>query len=347
MKKSLSNLLKIGLAGLTIAGIWTAMLVLSDDAQVEEADADIVNVVMGGETNTEKFVSSLDNLGMPEPRPYDWNGNKVFFSTTLTKESPEQVLVRFQREFVRAGINERPYDSAASTVDSSIDPNLWKSMNKDRAEVASEKFAERWERDSAFFGGGIVPITVAEEYVAMAGTVSKGQAEDGFDFIKELHEDKGKPLTEHVGALRFIEATDVGHGSRISAVWSDEDIEFSKFTATEKASDVSMSSRIPSCMGCKRLMRFAGESQEEESYVMNIYEGTLPVAHTVEFYEKAMFNRGWRLAPSTKMLRNLAADGIVPEMDAEVLSFEKNGEFATIMVQPKHGKTSVQIMESP
>ncbi len=349
MKKLVTSLGKILLAGATIAAIWTLMLVVSDEGEptVKEADADIMSLAMGGETNTDKFVDALDNLGMDEPRPYDWNGNKVFFSTQLTNESPEQVLVRFQREFVRAGINSKPFDDSVRPADSSIDPNRWQAMPKDQAEDASEQLEERWDRDSAFFGGGIVPITVDKDYVAMAGTVSKSQAKDGFDFLKELHKKKGKPLTEHVGAMRFIEATNVGKGTRVNAIWSDEDIEFSKFTATEKASNVSMSARIPSCMGCTRLMRFAGEAEEEQGYVMNIYEGTLSVGETVEFYERAMANRGWRLAKSTTMLRRLEQQGVKPRTNGEVLSFEKDGEFATILVHPEAGKTSVQVMESP
>lgn len=351
MKVWLKNTLKVAAAGATIFAIGSAVLTMEKPAnpEVAEVDADILALNFAPESKTQKFAKAMVELGMEEPRAYDWNGNKVFFTTTTTKESPTQVLRRFQDKFVEDGINERPWKRSMPKAEMAARPDLWPKLSPDKREEASRMLKGRYDRMSELFTGGVVPTQISKDYVSMVGMESKGDAEHGLDFLGEVLEGGGfKHASKHVKTMRWVEAMREGNQTRISAMWSDEDLDMQKFEQPKHAANVSPSSTIPVCMGCVRKTRFAGESAGEERYVSNVFHGTLSPEEAERFYMKAMLNRGWRLADSSQLLKIAELRDIKPVDGKKLLSFARGEDFATVFIhRGREGKTIVQVLESP
>ncbi len=346
----LKNSLKVTAAGATIFLIASSILTMERPTQpeVREAEADIIALNFAEESKTQKFARSMVDLGMEEPRSYDWNGNKVFFTTATTQESPVQVLRRFQDKFVEEGINERRWTRSLPRAEMAARPDQWSRLSADKREAAAEQLKTRFDRMTDFFGGGVVPTQISDDYVSMVGMESRGEAEDGLEFLTEVLQNGGyKEASGQVKAMRWVEAMREGNRTRISAMWSDEELDMEKFEEPKHAANVSPSATIPVCMGCVRKTRFAAESGEK-GYVSNVFHGQLTPPDAARFYRMAMHHRGWKLSDSTRLLDLAERRGVKPPSDHEFLSFARGSDFATVLIyRGREGKTIVQVLESP
>lgn len=340
----MTNFAKVALAGATIGAIGVAMVTLQPNSTVKQADADILALDFAPQSKTEKFVGSLQALGMEEPRVYDWNGNKMFFSTMETDRSPKQVLGDFQRQFVQDGVNKHAFTSMPEAAATYGHPSTWKNLSAQDRKAADEAWGDYINRGSEFFGGGMIPTVISSGYVAMGGMESKNGARSGIEFLKEVYQRKSRNLTDSVGIARYIEAFSDGGRTRVTATWTQENVDFKKFRNI--GDNIGFTDKIPACPTCERMMRFKGES--EDAYANNYYQADLSVEQVVAFYEQSLTARGWRVSPATQAVRNAEKQGWKPESDAELVSFARGGEFITLLVNPQaDGKTSVQVVESP
>jgi len=341
----MKQFLKLTIAGGLIVSIGGAIVALDGpSAVVKPAEADILALNFAPASKSEKFVGSMKSLGMEKPRVYDWNGNKMFFSTMETDRTPKQVLSDFQRKFVEDGVNSHAYNDVGANVAQFADPSIWDEMTPEERQAKSAVVGRKYERSSDYFNGGMVPTVVTPDYVAMAGMESKGSAKDGLAFLKEVKERKSKRLTDSVGVARYIEAFKEGGKTRVTATWTDDKVDFNKFRG--HGDGIGFSEDAPGCVGCDRLMRFVGES--EKGYAANVFFSAQEVDQVVAFYDQALKNRGWRVAPSTLAMRAARDNGWMPDDGSELVSFARNGEFMTLLVfKTPEGRTSVQLIEAP
>ncbi|MFU8806831.1 MAG: hypothetical protein ACNA8W_23695, partial [Bradymonadaceae bacterium] len=288
-RQSLWALSKLGLCGASIAAIaWGVISFYPSSTMVKESEADIVSLVTFARSSTQKFASTLDALGHDAPRSYDYNGNKVFFSSKTTTQDPMEVLHEYQRVFTQRGINERPYleaieDGYLGDVDT------------------AEDFARLIEeRGLAMLSGQLVPSVITENHISMGGGLIEGEPTTCAEASKILEKKADEGVTDFEDlfrGFRSIDATRSEDGQRtfVTASWSDGDLDMRKHQPDhhEPVLDANPDPLVPSCPGCTRLTRFAGERAEEQ-YVSNIFKSPQHHSSVLEFYLKAMESRGWR-----------------------------------------------------
>ncbi len=351
-KKSIvRNVAKVAAAGASIFAIGWGMLVLQPEpeAPVATAQADIFGFEFAAKSQQQKFLDSLMHEGMEEPRSYDHNGNKMFFSTSITNESPQQALERFQRSFVETGLNERVHMSVPGPPGANF-PTV----------EALEKDKRKWKDTQPFFDGrlawmddfvgGVVPVLVSDNEVAMIGTSTKKSANGTFDWAMEVIEkvkanpDQKMDLSEGMSAMRYVNALRESDGrTRITAVWSDEDYQARKFA--DIGDDLNVNPEYPICSGCKRLLQIDGETESEYGNAA-MDAGRQSVDQVLTFYKRALPNRGWQLSETAHVLNAAEQQGIKPHHDAKLLQFSRGSEFMTVAAWPEDGRTGVQLARS-
>ncbi len=338
--------LKLGLSGALICAIaWCFVAFDTPGGDVDDAEAHIFALEeFAPRTKNQRFMSILRDFELEKPRAYNWNGNHLYYSMGSTDLTPVQFLSQFQHALVEKGINKK--------VHTRILPAMTEKAEQappDKRELAMRKSArDHFERVDDFFAGGLVPIHRDPNHVAMAGAISKNDADGALDFALEMFEEK-QPLEETVGQMRYVEAWR-GPGddnTTIAAMWSDDELEINKFAPDSRRSDLAVDPNVPVCLGCKRLMRFAGEG-DESAYATTVFVGRQTVAQVVDFYDRALRSRGWKLSEASQTERLLSRNGIVPPSSAQLTSFAKHGRFITVMAYPiDAGQTQVHVFESP
>ncbi len=350
MKMSLRTLivggLKLALSGALICAIaWCFVTFDSPKGDVEKADAHILALnTFAPLSKNQKFMTMLRDWGLEKPRAYDWNGNSVYYSMGSTKLTPLQFLSSFQHQLVDKGINKHVHTRIPKSITQSMAdaPAGQKKQARTKAAVA------HFERADDFFTGGLVPINVAPNHVAMAGAISKKKAKGALDFALEMIKGR-QSLPATVGQMRYVEAWRNPGDSKttIAAVWSDDKLDMRKFAPDAKRSDLGVDPSVPVCLGCRRRMRFAGEGKED-GYSTNVFVSRQNVQQVADFYDRALRHRGWKLAKSSRVTRLLKQRGVIPPTDGKLSSFAKGGQFLTVVAYPiKNGRTEVHVFASP
>lgn len=294
LTRSLGAVIKLGICGASILAIGWAILML-DGSEVQEASADILSVSPAPLTNTARFEKSLKALGHGEPRVYDYNGNEVGFSTRYVRhKKPRRLLEQYQREFVRQGLNEQTYQNQpGSELDRSDPKYLEKS-----ADAASE-------RVEAMMSGQIVPLEVHDGYAAMGAGLITGKPSTRAQARQRLKAPKTDDFDELFEGYRMIEIfrEPSSGATAVTAAWSRGDFEMKNHRPDRHADQrgVNPSLAIPSCMGCKRSVRFGGKANAKPDAV-NIFETSQKPSRVVDFYDETMANRGWRRTETNQML---------------------------------------------
>ena len=318
---------------------------------VKQAEADIALLdFVAPETKHERFIHTLVEEGMEEPRSYDWNGNKFFFTMTKTEEKPLEVMRRFQRAFVRNGVNKKAHmtRSPRSTTPSRL--HRLKQASEAQRRRSAHIYEQNLERLDDFFGGGVVPTQISGDYVAMAGTTSDERADGGFEFLLEQLRSEA-PVEESVRAMRFMDARydDKSGMTTVTATWSDEELDIPGLAGERPMLGASQyDPDIPACIGCERKLRFAGEGAEE-AYTSTVFHGDSSPQRTMDFYDHALGSRGWALSPASYMLEGLTRRGVAPDQGAMIRSYGRDTNFITLMSYRDEdtGRTITQVLESP
>jgi hypothetical protein len=338
------------------AVVWAAGLAVisfsnrggeSIDIGVQEAEADIWGLTFADRSKHESFIKVLEETGMEQPREYDWNGNRVFFSTMTTSQSPRSSLRAFQDEFVRKGVNQKAhYDrpgmkNIGLLEQTDVTPGESKAFGDDIGQFMA------WQDD--FWGGGVVPMVGNDDHFQMmGGTSGDGESDSALDVVSRMT-DKGANYNHGIKAMRYVDAYREGpNRTRITAIWSDEDLDLMKFANKEKYEDKTYNtSTVPACAGCERKMRFKGKGAEN-SYASNIDEGTQNPDAMIDYYDRALRNRGWQKSDSTRIMQEARTSGIMPNDIGQILVYSRGKDFITVTAQPtSENKTLVQIMEMP
>jgi len=343
--KWIKTTFKLALAGLTILAIAMAMLTFGPDQTVKSAEADILSFDFAPKTNTQKFQDSLSELGMDKPRKYDWNGNKMYFSTMVTDDEPLEVLYKFQKKFYDKGLNKEIYSGRSKAVDAR--GRHASELTPAEQKQSVEHMGDLYTKHGNFFTGGIVPHVVDRDYVSMSGMDSKSGAKQPMEFLKEVMDRKSPRLSDSVGAARVVEAFRESGRTRVTATWTDDEVDFSKFRNASTSGETGGSATVPACMGCERMMRFEGES--EKGYVSHAFQSkTQTKLDVIKFYNRALTNRGWLVSPATIAMQEAEHQGMRTPSNAELLSFTRDKEFLTLLIYTDdEGRTITKVMESP
>ena len=297
--------LKITIAGAIVFSIAFAFGVFDEQIEVPEIKADIFD--FGKQTNTAKFVNSLKSLGHESPRPFDLNGNVVYFSNKRYLDDPRMIMTRYQDEFKAEGINSK----------------RWMHTNDNSGEFLK-----------ASMSGEIVPLSIEDDYVSMGGMLTRGDIEKDEDFNKIIETAVKGPAALFRGH-RFIEIkkNSNGQGSEAIAMFSGEDFDFKKMKPGYDGPGAEPDVEFPSCPGCTRLTRFA-DLRSDSPYRINSFQTRRSMDGTSKFYIDSMARRGWTMTETTSMFRKLKKHVGFEGDDAQQLQFSKNGEFMTVLLYP-------------
>jgi len=352
IKSALTGFGKLTVAGCTIALIALGFLTMNPDPEqpVKQAEADIFELGMGPTDKQDLFVQSLKELDMEKPRPYDWNGNKFYFSMKQTKQSPLEVMRDFQEKFAQNGVNSKAYITDVPTINQATPVLELKDASETERKKTAEIYKQNVQRLDDFFNGGVIPVHVSEDYVAMSGSTPKMEADGALDYLKNMAENR-QSLGESVRAMRFVDARrNRSTGlTTVTATWSDRDLDIKKLTNRSDTTSLNVDPDIPSCMGCERLMRFAGEDKEE-NYVDHVFAGSGSVNQIMAFYDHALKSRGWMPGDSSYALERFMAKGLpVNDPAARVRYYARGNTFLTVLAYPDSSKprTIVHLLESP
>lgn len=324
---------KLGVAGATIFAIGWVFLTMNPAGEVKESQADIVDLqLLAPETNTQKFVSALDDLGHEQPRIYDYNGADIYFSTRATSTPPRELITEYQRAFVNRGVNSKIWDSRTDFLEHS---------KKGTLDVAAD------ERTAAMLAGELQVVFHDENRVIMTAALldierAKKRAKlDPNDVIS---------FEELFQSHRYIDATwdPVHQRTLVTATWSDENFDIRK-TMPAKLQPHGMATSsdrdVPTCIGCERLTRFAATANDAP-YVKQIFETSRGPQEIKEFYERAMSSRGWRSMPTSQISARLRHQRPEQFGDQIGLQFSRGTTFVTITIQTDEetGKTVISTM---
>lgn len=339
MSKTLWNLCKLGIAGAVIFGIGWAITVSDPEDGVKEAKADIQDFLPTQALLEQSFSKTVKTSGL-EPRPYEMNGNDVFFAVAYVEQSPEEVLDFYQDAFVKAGINDKKYTEIPQGR-----------FERTMADIAKphDLSPEELEYDRAMLTGGVVPVIKHSGYMAMGGIVPKAQNQK-LEEIVDAWALSGQHdrMSGVMDGFRFIDARQWPgqRGSRITSVWAEEGFDASKM-ANPQEEGVAPVLQTPVCMGCTLALQMKSRAPDERFRIGHFVSGRNR-DDIRDFYETAMFGRGWKGADAPKaveMARQFLGDTI-PR--GSIQTFSKVGSEAWIAVydDPQLNETSVMVVES-
>lgn len=262
------TLLKLSGCGIVIAAIGFVITTFDLSGDISESKADVSWLSPFKTSNTEGFDSALDNLGHGDAERYDLNGNTVFFSTNTTRKQPGQVMAEYQEEFRRQGLNDRVY-----------------------ADLDTD---EEYERTQTALTGGLIPLAVTDDYVALGGVLTNNEASDSADLMANY--DDADDVHELFRAHRYVEISreaDSRHTSVIAS-WSDEDFDHRRMIPGDETSAQGYDSVVPPCPGCTRLSRFADDDPNRAERVEMSFIGPASIERTRTFYARALAEAGWQ-----------------------------------------------------
>ena len=337
-KSVLKNGVKLAVCGTVVAAIGFAFIVLTPDGSVEEADADLFWTSPGDfSTNQEKFIDVLEDQGFSEPEPYEWNDNIVYFSHGETDEAPREVSERVQRALVDVGLNEQMYP---------VPPNpnsIEHAYENDRPDKEQIVYASIAAQD--FVDGGMIPMIDTGDKVALSGidtALQHGEIQDKYDlddlpaFMAMMSSYGGDDMADLIENVRYVEAFRPHGSSRTQkvAMFGEEDLNLRNFTPGGGSADVG-DDLIPACPGCERNTNFAG-AESQQQYRMQSYNTSHAAESVVDFYRRAMVERGWELSTGIGLVEQFRADRAPSDADdmyGEMLTFvHDSGDIAQIHV---------------
>ena len=262
----LVNLGKLTACGAAVAAIAFGIAVWGSPAGVSESHADLMWFGSFERSNTDRFESSLQRLGHEEPQSYRLNGNQVYFSSATSLKTPQELLLDYQEEFRRQGLNDRVYGA--------IRPH------------------EESERTLTGLTGGLVPLAISAERVLLGGMVTTNNARDAEGLLENFAgAAEASALFRGHRYIEIIRTPDRRHSS-IVATWSDESFDYGAMKPGAEGARADFDPEVPACPGCTRVTRFAEEGHGVGRVDM-AFVGPQGPYETLEFYRYAMAQRGW------------------------------------------------------
>ncbi len=337
LRKSLIATLKLAACGLVIFCIGALVLVLSPEADVPDAQADLVDLIPASLLEHQDFHRVMVESGF-DPQPYDHNGNLVFFAAGESEMAPTELMRYLQQKLHRAGINSAVYDQPVLG-----DPRALHGAQNDFLESS---FADTLggPMGKALLNGEVVPLQVQPDRIMMGGIVPRQK----FDDHEEMHAYLAAnprvftDFDEYVDTFRYIDIqAESNGGSTVTANWADSNFD-PRRVHDPRAVDVRLDLEVPACIGCTRLNRF--DSLEGRPFTFNQFETAAPDDTIHDFYTQVMADRGWELSATDQILAEF--EHMVPELQnlsGFMLNFEKGDRFASFYINrnPRTLRTSV------
>lgn len=337
MKRRAFTFVKLLLAGATVFGIGSLLVVRGINGDIAEAEADISTFTTTQALYDGNYGKVVESSGL-KPRPYEMNGNQVFFAVGYVKESPQDVLEFYQEKFVEAGINERKF---MEVPEGKFNRTIGDLANKPR--LSEDELAY----NRALLTGGVVPISERPGYVAMGGMVPKGAYNNDLDeIIADWSANEGD-VDRPMGGFRFIDAQQWPNqiGSRVTSVWADEGFDAAKMNDPAKNAGPPVL-ETPVCIGCAVGMQMRSLDKSERYRIGHFY-ATRGKSDVVSFYDKAMLGRGFESGDAHKAIE-YARNYLGTEVpDGNILQFKKGGTESLIAIfdDPRTLETSVVVVE--
>jgi hypothetical protein len=302
------SLVALLFAGAGLLAVALSATVWSPGEGVNSSQADILDLVTVADTPGDRFERALKHLGHEPPRAYDINGNTVYFSVSHVDLDPIEVLRRYQDEFVHQELNSRTYTT----------------LEDARTRQARQDMLT----------GGIVPLRINSDYVAMGGGLTENLASDSAELMDVAVAYARGEVEKKFRAYRHIEAfqDDGARYTTVVASWSDDQFDYRKMLAGSRVDGQHADPAVPACPGCTRLQRFE-DLAPDRNHVDHIFVGPLGPDKTIDFYRRALASRGWRPAPTTEVLRQARR----MELDmpaAQMRHFRRENSTLSLVVYP-------------
>lgn len=279
LARTLLSLLACAFAAAGLLAVGLSTTVWSPGQGVSPSQADILDLLGSDPSSGRRFERALKQLGHEPPRAFDINGNTIYFSVNHIDKSPQEVLRRYQQEFVHQQLNTRAY------------------LNPGEANTQQGRLD--------MLTGGIVPLEITPGYISMGGGVTDNFAQNASQ-LDDLSRDLARGTRERkFRAYRHIEAFQEPRSrfTTVVASWSDDKFDYRRMLVSSKVAGQAGDPSIPACPGCVRLQRFE-DLDPQLDYVEHIFTGPVEFNKTVAFYERALHARGWLAAPTTDLLQD-------------------------------------------
>lgn len=348
MKPMIKVLLKLALTGGAISAIW--LLAFTQDPQepigeVKPAVADI-GFLSGKDGN--EFTRAMASVGL-KPRPYDLNGNVMYFAAGTTDKSPAEIEAIINDALVEHGVNSK--DRSKEPPATGAMANWEFPTNPDNAKGNWEAFQRNVQRSKpdtqAMMDGEVVTTVREPNFVRMVGVDWNETPEQLLERAKNHELDRSEQAPKSfMGGYKFVEAMyDRATGeTEISAVWTAKGFEPRKMDNTafiQQEADPN----VPACIGCTRDFRMQS-LDKSEPIRSNKWHTLSSPSKTYDFYVRAMTARGWKESGVQPILDR--AGEIVPELgniEGRILNLEKDDQTMQLVLIPD-GKGGTEIFST-
>ncbi|RAL25013.1 hypothetical protein DL240_02025 [Lujinxingia litoralis] len=320
------NLAKTAAAGAMIAALAWAVGVFDIDGSVQDSHADLLDLrPLSTIDPVESFARELAELGHPEPRTYELNGNTIYFSVRKTDAPPLQVLQTYQRQFKKARLNDQ----------------IYLNLQQDQSEA----------RMITALTGGLVPHSVEPNHVTMGGLITRGRARNADDIRRDFVNAPDPNLLFR--GHRWIEAFREPHHEQTTVIasWSDDAFLYGRMLPTEMrvgygagADDV-----VPACPGCVRLNRMRDLSGDKHQFLFegNVYTTNHSPEQIIDFYQRALTARGWTAHENNNVFYDVQIAVDFEGRQTDVLAFKRDDRFIKLVIYRQEGKTYVHSSMTP
>ncbi len=315
---------KLALSGALICAIAWVVAVYQPDGTVQDSQADILDLNFIHLSNSARFARGLQQLGHDRPQTFSINGNIVNFSVNHSRKRPLQLMKEYQEEFVHQGLQD----------------TVW---TADKAKQDGDKMMQE------AMTGGVVPLNVSDDYVAMGGVLPKNDATDAQGLV-DLARSRPKPPTIFKGH-HWVEMfwDKYRRQTTVTASWSDEHFDYEKMfpgVAAKEGKDIDVDLDIPACPGCNRVSRVR-DLNPMRTYSSNTYASTKHLDDTLDFYRRAMHRRGWTETESSQTFATLQPYVKFEGDGAHLLQLHRGKQFLTILAYPDaNGHTTIHTVMS-
>lgn len=304
---AVKNLAKCAGAGGLIFAIAFGFGVFDPDLEVQSSDADILALDFAKRTPVEKFEGALDDLGHRDPRPFNMNGNVVFFSSLETEEEPLAVMERYQRQFYESGLNSEPF---------------YEVNDKNSEKIILEGHQ-----------GGIVPMHIDPNHIILGGMEMAEKVVDHDDLEQAFKKHNLEEPWKLYKGYRNIEITKTERNTLVTASWSHNDFDYEKMMLGNEAEDQNASADIPGCIGCVRVNSFE-DLDGDSAYRNDVYLGRSSPRDMSLFYDRALARRGWEPTEATGAFDKVRQYADFQGQDSIMRRYARGNEFITVIAYP-------------
>lgn len=351
MKDQIKNL-AVGAAkfGGTFALVWGvawAFVSMSPEGEVQQAEADVFELIPRDALPDDAFGRLMTDNGI-KPRSFDLNGNTVYFGHLPVRNEPQELLQKFQRDFVERGINSKVYTRTPHQMGMTRDlekpgavEELKQAVAEERAPVGFQDTPEAKAMRDAILTGEIVPYHNSKEYVSMGGIVPKVRGLEGEEDVWREWEKTDRGAVDMEGSIkgfRFMDFTkEKDSTTTVTASWSENDFDYHKMKPGYPVEDLSIDQNVPSCVGCVRTFRLDGMT-DNDPFTTNQFFTRNHIDSVEQFYTRAMAKRGWARSDAQNAMEKLQRD--VPSLqnlDGRVMFLEREGIRLNLMLHNMEG----------